>query len=417
MEDLSSQVPSEDVVGKYKRLLAMARSSLEANQTTLAEKDKQISALKSALETEKLQNNTLQRKNHLGFGKFDEEQNPASILRRVDVKDVIWILIEYESGDAWICFRSEQELDDFVQRGTGEPLVKPAKCLTPQEAGLLETECKKRVDRIVEEFRRFKVRSEIARKQKDAESRRSNGSRALVSQSSDEYYDNSDSVPASTASRDDIQKLQQQMVDNENKWKTSYEQLARENEVLRNKDTDQLLLVQLRERYEECKAERDELSDKLKVYTSINGSNNASNGMGRKSLEQLYIDLKGEYKDFRRRALALERDRLRHIEELREELESLRIDSDQLASEAGPGTGSGTSTKLTVENSKLLHLRHLVLQYLSCKECDVREHMERALMTLLRFTGPEKQAVLDRKKEDNRSKEPTIFSFMSGYLV
>lgn len=40
----------EDVVAKHKRLLTMAKTSLEANQKTINEKDKKIAELTAALE-------------------------------------------------------------------------------------------------------------------------------------------------------------------------------------------------------------------------------------------------------------------------------------------------------------------------------------------------------------------------------
>eukprot|EP01041_Mallomonas_annulata_P001423 gene1423-2730_t len=410
MEESTPPSQAEDVVSKYKRLLAMARSSLEANQATLAEKDKQISFLKNALEVEKSHNNSLQRKNHLGLGKFDDEQAPTALLRRIDIKDVIWILLEYESGnnDAWICFRSEQELDDFVQRGTGEPLVKPPKCLSPHESEQLELECKKRVDRIVEEFRRYKVRSEIARKQKDAEPKQSS-MRTLSSLSSgisdDSVFMNDSRDPSSSlTTRDEVQKLQQQLVDNENKWKTSYEQLARENELMRNQNDNHLIMNRLRERYETCKAERDDLVDKLKIYTCMN----TPIGLGKKSIEQSYIDLKAEYKEFRRRALALERDRQQNIEGLKEEISKLENETDNLHT----SNTNNTNTQ-HVESTKLLHLRHLVLQYLCCREPEVKEHMENALITLLRFSNQEKLSIIERKKEENGGMDPTLFSYVT----
>ena len=52
-EQASSTQSTEDVVSKYKRLLSMARSSLEANQVDMKEKDKYISQLKQALDDEK----------------------------------------------------------------------------------------------------------------------------------------------------------------------------------------------------------------------------------------------------------------------------------------------------------------------------------------------------------------------------
>jgi hypothetical protein len=127
------QQTNEDVVGKYKRLLSMARSSLEANQATLAEKDKYIIQLKSALEEEKLARTNKKS----SIGKDDENLITRAILRRVDVEDRIWILIEYEGNnydDRWISFGSEEDLNDYVQRIPGVPLEMPNKSLTPAEA-------------------------------------------------------------------------------------------------------------------------------------------------------------------------------------------------------------------------------------------------------------------------------------------
>ena len=79
-------------IAKYKRVLSLARSSLEANQATIAAKDQQIAQLIKALEDEK---SNSKAKRVLGK---DEEAAlvPRKILCRVDVEDVIWILVEYE---------------------------------------------------------------------------------------------------------------------------------------------------------------------------------------------------------------------------------------------------------------------------------------------------------------------------------
>lgn len=83
-----AEAPSEDVVSKYKRLLTLARSSLEANQTSIAAKDKYITQLQKALEDEKAQrHNKIGR----GGGKDEESLLPRNILRRVDVDDIIWV--------------------------------------------------------------------------------------------------------------------------------------------------------------------------------------------------------------------------------------------------------------------------------------------------------------------------------------
>lgn len=128
----SEEQPVEDVVvAKYKRLLSLARSSLEANQCSLAAKDQQINQLLVALEEEK-QNKLSKRSG----GREEDSQNlPRRILCRVDVEDSIWILIEFESSDdSWRSFSSEVSLYDFIQRIPGVPLVCPQKCLTVEES-------------------------------------------------------------------------------------------------------------------------------------------------------------------------------------------------------------------------------------------------------------------------------------------
>jgi hypothetical protein len=77
------------------------------------------------------------------------------------------------------------------------------------------------------------------------------------------------------------------------KWIKAYEQIARENEQLRTQSTDTILLRQWQERYEECSKEREDLASKLKLLS--NGHQKSTSGP-QKSVEQLYIDLKDEYK-------------------------------------------------------------------------------------------------------------------------
>ena len=92
---LGSSNSSKSNDDKTKRLLSLARSKLEENQKILAEKDLYISQLVAALEEEKLQHTRLKRTTT----KDNDDSNnttPRNILRRVDVDDIIWILIEYD---------------------------------------------------------------------------------------------------------------------------------------------------------------------------------------------------------------------------------------------------------------------------------------------------------------------------------
>lgn len=141
----------EDVTSKYKRLLSLARSNLEANQKQLEEKDQYITQLVSALEEERAK-----RLNQLKSQKEDDGQHfPRRILCRVDVEGVIWVLFEYESiDDEWKSFSSETTLQDYVKRIPGAPLIVPQKCLSVEESTRLVEDNKAKIERISEEFRK-----------------------------------------------------------------------------------------------------------------------------------------------------------------------------------------------------------------------------------------------------------------------
>ena len=126
-----SEESQAEEIAKYKRVLSLARSSLEANQSTIAAKDLQIAQLIKAIEEEK-SNNKAKR---VLAREEEAALVPRRILCRVDVEDSIWILIEYEEfDDAWKRMQDEQDLEDFIQRVPGVPLICPAKCLSSDES-------------------------------------------------------------------------------------------------------------------------------------------------------------------------------------------------------------------------------------------------------------------------------------------
>jgi hypothetical protein len=130
MSEVDANNQSEEIVAKYKRLLSLARNSLEANQASLALKDKQINDLNKALDDEKMQKF---HKNQDG-DKETPNNYPKGFLRRIDVDNRIWILAEYDFENCWIFFANEQVLDDFIQRSPGIPIIKPNRCLSVEES-------------------------------------------------------------------------------------------------------------------------------------------------------------------------------------------------------------------------------------------------------------------------------------------
>jgi len=68
----------------------------------------------------------------------------------------------------WKRFPTETALLDFIRRDTGEPLALPPYSLSPEQSLKIQEDAKKTVNSVSEEFRRFRVRAEVARKQTDA---------------------------------------------------------------------------------------------------------------------------------------------------------------------------------------------------------------------------------------------------------
>ncbi len=238
-------------------------------------------------------------------------------------------------------------------------------------------EANKRVDRIVEEFRRsavcvchdlllcnvllffhlfvficflkvficlslsvrFKVRTEISKKQRDAEVRASNANSSATSSSS--------SSPPPSSSSSSSAASASEAVEEAHRWREAYERVVREKEVQLVRgggvgggggdaegggggegigmgrggggEGTAFLLQQWQQRFDECQREKEELLDKLKIYSKMHhdnsvsasvsaagvGAGGAGGGGGggggsvggtQKSVEQAFIDLKDEYK-------------------------------------------------------------------------------------------------------------------------
>ena len=125
-----------------------------------------------------------------------------------------------------------------------------------------------------------------------------------------------------------------------------------------------------------------------------------------KTFQQLYVELKEEYKEFRSRVLALEKERERKRELRRnggntEEKEKGR--SQNGSSRVQPYSGSNAA-------SRHEYIRNLILQYLCCKDPIVRSHMENAIIQMFRFNEDEKNAIEERKKNEENYEDALLAS-------
>jgi hypothetical protein len=324
---------------------------------------------------------------------------------------------------------------------------------------------------------RYKVRTEIAKKQKDAETRQAvlNGSAATSAGS------NSPAVPQSAVygsalsgpleramtlgtidnhaqmgegsvhAGDEIARLQATLAEQELKWKKLYETVAKENEVLRSKGGESLLATQWRNRYEGCMKEKEELLEKLDMYSSWT---NAVNNSG-KSMEQAYIELQEDFSSFRKKVAAIDRRRQRATASValsaaageglpgalgtESELTALlkEYEAHRAGSYSAVTSGSGGTPRVTGRSSvtaggaqtgndddggehagmtasKIKYVRHMVFQYLSCREPEVRTHMETALMTIFRMTAEEREVIENRRKEEATDTLSSLTSFLGS---
>lgn len=197
----------------------------------------------------------------------------------------IWALIEYEipSPDGnvdpsnplnapsfrrqkqWQCFKSESALSDYIRRDTGEPLTLPPYSLSPDQSQKMEEEAKKAVATISEEFRRFRVRAEVAKKQADATVRALHSNSVQTTRMRIEGQDIESELAQAKTDHAKLTALRSEMAEQEARWKESYDLLLAENEKLKSSGAEALLAAQWRHRYEACLKEKEDALTNLNM--------------------------------------------------------------------------------------------------------------------------------------------------------
>ncbi|ETK78320.1 hypothetical protein, variant 3 [Phytophthora nicotianae P10297] len=397
----------EETENKLKRLLAMAKRSIDNSKQELAEKDETIQKLREELAKS-------QQARHSWFVDAST-RDPRQLLHKVAHGNLLWCLVEYVNENelddstefAWHCFHNEEEIQEYANRATGEPLTLPDLSMAPYEVERVKNSLKEEIDRVQEEFRRYRVRSEITRKQKDAEIRKMSMNVMAKQTEQISETDLSGELQSSKAQIRRLTKAQAEAEERESDWRRKFEKLMKDYEKLSGTMGETILAMEWRERYEQSVREKQELEKKmeeLKLMTSGAFGNGSDNGNG--DLQSL----RQEFAQYRKRALNA-------VEQKEKELNDIQAQYH----ENGGGSSNASRTnsfkevrvrRMSMESNSSLsgfetpnatktneYLKNIVYKYMASDQDEAKEHMEKAIATVLNFTPAEISAIQEKRKQ------------------
>lgn len=314
----------------------------------------------------------------------------------------IWALIEYETSNSdgggadaassnpllnapsykrykqWQKFVNESALSDYIRRDTGEPLTLPPYSLSPEQSQKMVEEAKKSVSVISEEFRRFRVRAEVAKKQADATVRALHTNSVQTTRMRIEGQDIESELKQAKTDHAQLASLRAEMAEQEARWKESYDLLMAENEKLKSSGAEALLAAQWRHRYESCLKEKEDALTTLgmereKVAELQDQRKKADAG----KYEAKYRDLKESFRLYRKKAKEI-----------------------FMAQQQGETGFIPTLHDSGAEGAKISYLKNLMVNYLG-SDVAVREHMEPAIATVLNFTEDDLSRIKKQKEQND----------------
>lgn len=414
----SDQLPTKEQIqilklreanNKYKSLLKMAKERIQAQEEELEKMQSRISELEEAQKSGVSSSNNV---NTLTENRSaDEIDSILRICQRIkiqessksshpstsnnnsetnkDSEEEIWALVEYETNPEaptsyrkykkWESFTSESKLSDFIRRDAGEPLSLPPYSLTPKQSESIQHESQKAVANITEEFRRFRVRSEVARKQADATVRALHSNNVVTTRAKIHGQDLENELQQARTDHAQLASLQRELAEQDSNWKDAYRALLAENKALKSSGAEALLAAQWRQRYEACQSEKDDLETNFKMaqgQLDILSRNNKAKDAGK--YEVKYRDLKESFRLYRKKA--------------KEIFESQQSGNTQLLNMNDRG----------LEDAKMIYLKNLMVSYLSSDPA-VRDHMEGAIGTVLKFSEDEILRIDKKREEEHES--------------
>ncbi|CAI5740702.1 unnamed protein product [Peronospora destructor] len=374
----------EETEIKLKRLLALAKRSIDNSKQELAEKDEIIEKLQ-----EELAKN--QQTRHLWYVNTFT-QDPKKLLYKVAQGNFALV---------------SQEIQAYANRSSGEPLILPDFSLTPYEVERVKKSLKEEIDRVQEEFRRYRVRSEITRKQKDAEIRKIS---ANVMAKQTEQMLETDVAAGLHSSKAQIRRLtkaQAEAEERESTLRRKFEKLMKDYEKLSGTMGETVLAMEWRERYEQSAREKEELERKLEELSLVtNGAFDENNDRGKGDLQSL----RQEFAQYRKSALNA-------VEQKEKKLHDIQARYHDNGGESGNVSRTNSSKDMLVRrtslesNSSLAgfetpnstktneYLKNIVFKYMSSDQDEAKEHMEKAIATVLKFTPAQVASIQEKRKQ------------------
>lgn len=316
----------------------------------------------------------------------DEDERKDGSIPSAD----IWALIEYKITSLesdlvppqrfkrWRKFQSESSLSDHIRRETGEPIILPSYSLSPVQSSQLQEEARQAVSHITEEFRRYRVRSEVARKQADATVKALHNNNVKTTQERIEGQDLESELLQARTEHQQLATLRAEITEQEAHWKQAYDVLLAENTALKSSGAEALLAAQWRQRYESSIREKEDLQTNLKMEKEkLEGMIESNRKVDAGKFEAKYRDLKESFRLYRKKAKEI------FDAQQRGDVAMLTLSDNQM------------------EDAKISYLRNLMVNYLS-SDTAVRDHMEGAIGTVLKFSR-EDFAKIKQQKAQNES--------------
>ena len=322
--------------------------------------------------------------------------SPVSIERRVVFNDKEWCLVTYRKGgnkdaETELAWQSKEELLDSLSAEQSISLYRNpvTVSLGGEESRALQERVNAvndELEQVQEDFRRYRVRSEIMRKQKETEL-------AKVMEASMDFQQR----------RITSEGAQQELV----KARSQIERLKKQcATLLQQQDQAQQKKVSGdRRKKKGSGSEARDLKD-LKSYDDSQPVN------GEDAAEALRL-LRHEYREYRKRALEVveQKDKeLQQAEDWMRKMTKHKQESSVLASssrrsasgnsnsrDSGGSSGGAIGTMVMPDDATTEYLKNIVLKYMATDEVQVKEHMEAAIATVLRFSAAEMDFIHNKR--------------------